>query len=226
MDKFAGLTGRQYKLFEYEGAPDAERVVIVMGSGGEVISETVKKLVKRAGEKVGVMKVRLYRPFSLDHFIAELPTSVKAIAVLDRTKELGSLGEPLYMDVVTALAEAKQAGTRPTAADPVVIGGRYGLSSKEFNSSMAKAVFDELKKDSIRSRTSPSASPTTSPTCRSNPTSASTPSLPRASSGRCSSVWVRTAPSAPTRTRSRSSPSIPTTGPRATSCTTRRRPVR
>ncbi|WP_316979034.1 pyruvate:ferredoxin (flavodoxin) oxidoreductase [Shumkonia mesophila] len=146
MDKFARLTGRQYKLFEYFGAPDAERIVIIMGSGGETVHETVNALVKR-GEKVGVLKVRLYRPFSLDHFIAALPVSVKAIAVLDRTKELGALGEPLYLDIMSAFFQAKQSGVRAAAADPVVIGGRYGLSSKEFNASMAKAVFDELKKD-------------------------------------------------------------------------------
>ena len=99
------------------------------------------------GEKVGVIKVRLFRPFSVDHLVAALPTSVKKIAVLDRTKELGSVGEPLYLDVVGALFQAKQSGLRPAAADPVVVGGRYGLSSKEFNGSMVKAVFDELKKD-------------------------------------------------------------------------------
>lgn len=146
MDKFAALTGRQYKLVEYCGAPDAERVIIIMGSGGETTEETVNALTKR-GEKVGVVKVRLYRPFSVDHLIAALPTSVKAIAVLDRTKEHGSVGEPLYLDVVGALFQAKQSGLRPAAADPIVIGGRYGLSSKEFNAGMVKAVFDELKKD-------------------------------------------------------------------------------
>ena len=146
MDKFAAMTGRQYKLFDYYGAEDAERVVIVMGSGGETVEETVNKLVK-AGEKVGVLKVRLFRPFSVDHFIAALPTTVKSIAVLDRTKELGATGEPLFLDVVSGLFRAKQSGLRPAAFDPVVIGGRYGLSSKEFNAGMAKAVFDELKKD-------------------------------------------------------------------------------
>jgi len=146
MDKFAALTGRQYKLFEYYGAPDAERVVIVMGSGGETVEETVNKLVEQ-GEKVGVIKVRLFRPFSVDHFVAALPPTCKAIAVLDRTKELGATGEPLYQDIVAALYQAKQSGQRPAASDPVIIGGRYGLSSKEFNSTHAKAVFDELKKD-------------------------------------------------------------------------------
>ncbi len=145
MDKFAKVVGRQYKLFEYYGAPDAERVAVIMGSGGEVVHETVNALVKR-GEKVGVVKVRLYRPFSVEHFIAALPASVKSIAVLDRTKECGATGEPLYLDVVAALFQAKQTGLRK-GADLTVIGGRYGLSSKEFNGSMAKAVLDELKKD-------------------------------------------------------------------------------
>jgi pyruvate-ferredoxin/flavodoxin oxidoreductase len=144
MDKFAGLTGRQYKLFEYYGAPDAERVVVIMGSGGETVHETVNALVKR-GEKIGVVKVRLYRPFSVEHFIAALPATVKSIAVLDRTKELGATGEPLYLDVVTALFQARQSGL--SKLNPVVTGGRYGLSSKEFNGSMVKAVYDELKKD-------------------------------------------------------------------------------
>ncbi len=150
MDKFAAMTGRQYKLFDYFGAPDAERVVVVMGSGGETVEETVNALVA-AGEKVGVLKVRLFRPFSVDNFVAALPASVKAIAVLDRTKELGSTGEPLFLDVVSALFRAKQSGLRPAASDPVVIGGRYGLSSKEFNATHAKAVFDELKKDKPKS---------------------------------------------------------------------------
>ena len=152
MDKFAALTGRQYKLFEYEGDPQADRVVVVMGSGGETVHETVNEL-NRRGEKVGVIKVHLFRPFSLDHFIAAIPPTVRAIAVLDRTKEHGALGEPLLMDVMGALMQAKQSGLRPTAAaDPVVIGGRFGLSSKEFNPTMAKAVFDELGKDNPKSR--------------------------------------------------------------------------
>jgi pyruvate-ferredoxin/flavodoxin oxidoreductase len=151
MDKFAAMTGRQYKLFDYVGAPDAEHVVICMGSGSETVHETVDKL-NAMGEKVGLLKVRLFRPFSVDHFIAALPTSVKKIAVLDRTKEHGSVGEPLYMDIMSALFQAKQTGQRPAAVDPVVIGGRYGLSSKEFNAPMAKAVFDELKKDKPKTR--------------------------------------------------------------------------
>ncbi|HMZ07329.1 MAG TPA: pyruvate:ferredoxin (flavodoxin) oxidoreductase [Anaerolineales bacterium] len=138
MDKFAKITGRHYNLFDYSGHPEAERVVIVMGSGGEVVDETIAYLSK-LGEKVGCLRVRLYRPFSMEHFIKALPVSVKSIAVLDRTKEPGAAGEPLYMDIVSALVEGQRASIK-------VIGGRYGLSSKEFTPSMAKAVFDELKK--------------------------------------------------------------------------------
>ncbi|HEU4638837.1 MAG TPA: 2-oxoacid:acceptor oxidoreductase family protein, partial [Candidatus Binatia bacterium] len=137
MDRFAAVTGRRYQLFEFVGDPEAERVLVMMGSGCETAEETVQSLCQ-AGEKVGVLKVRLYRPFSVSHFINALPASTKAIAVLDRTKEPGSTGEPLYQDVVTSLAEAKQ--------NVRVIGGRYGLSSKEFTPAMVKGVFDELKK--------------------------------------------------------------------------------
>ena len=146
MDKFAALVGRSYHLFDYTGAPDAERVIVLMGSGADTADETVSHLAK-AGEKVGVLKVRLFRPFSVGHFMAALPKTVKSIAVLDRTKEPGAAGEPLYMDVVTALAESMTDGTLPFPAIPRVVGGRYGLSSKEFTPAMVKAVFDELKKD-------------------------------------------------------------------------------
>ncbi len=146
MDRFASLTGRQYRLFDYEGDPDAERVIVIMGSGAEAAHETVEYL-NRYDQKVGVLKVRLYRPFSRDDFVAALPPTVRSIAVLDRTKEHGSLGEPLYQDVVVALAEAKAAGQRAAAQNPIVIGGRYGLSSKEFTPAMVKAVFAELEKD-------------------------------------------------------------------------------
>ncbi len=139
MDKFAGLTGRQYHLFDYVGAADAERVIIIMGSGAEVTEETVAYLMEQ-GEKVGLLKVRLYRPFSVKDFVAALPQSVKRLAVLDRTKEPGATGEPLYTDVVTALAEVGRGNI-------AVIGGRYGLSSKEFTPAMVKGVFDELQKD-------------------------------------------------------------------------------
>ena len=138
MDKFAQVVGRQYHLFDYFGAPDADRVVLLMGSGAEVAEEAIAHL-NAAGEKVGMVKVRLYRPFSIEHFIASLPASVKTIAVLDRTKEPGSSGEPLYLDVVTALSEAMVTGKR-------VIGGRYGLSSKEFTPAMVKGIFDEMSK--------------------------------------------------------------------------------
>ena len=138
MDAFAKVTGRHYNIFDYVGHPDAERVVIIMGSGADTAEATVNYLVEK-GEKVGVLKVRLYRPFSVDYFIKALPKSVKGIAVLDRTKEPGSMGEPLYMDIVNALVEGKRENVK-------VIGGRYGLSSKEFTPAMLKAALDELKK--------------------------------------------------------------------------------
>ncbi|MFZ4813329.1 MAG: pyruvate:ferredoxin (flavodoxin) oxidoreductase [Phototrophicaceae bacterium] len=138
MNQFAALTGRQYQLYQYEGAPDAERVIVAMGSGAETIHDTVDAL-NAAGEKVGVLKVRLYRPLVASALVAALPPSVKHIAVLDRTKEPGSGGEPLYLDVIAALHEEWQGEVTPR-----VIGGRYGLSSKEFTPSMVKAVFDNL----------------------------------------------------------------------------------
>ena len=147
LDKFARVTGREYRLFDYIGAPDAERVVVLMGSGAEAVQELVEYLVKR-GEKIGAVKVRLFRPFSVEHFIAALPPTVKSIAVLDRTKEPGAAGEPLYQDIITAVAEALAAGQAPFASFPRIIGGRYGLSSKEFTPAMVKAVFDELAKES------------------------------------------------------------------------------
>ncbi|PYV18454.1 MAG: pyruvate:ferredoxin (flavodoxin) oxidoreductase [Acidobacteria bacterium] len=145
MDEFARLTGRKYDLFDYVGAPDAERVLVLMGSGAETAEETANFLA-RAGEKVGVLKVRLFRPFSVEHFVSALPATVKKIAVLDRTKEPGSVGEPLYLDVVAALEEAKRVDMgvlRPLEVTEV-IGGRFGLSSKEFTPAMVKSVFDEL----------------------------------------------------------------------------------
>ncbi len=143
MKEFEKLTGRKYELFEYSGAPDAEQVVIIMGSGGETVSETVKAL-NAAGGKTGVIQVRLYRPFSLEHFIKVLPASVKTIAVLDRTKESGAAGEPMYQDVLSTLVSALQQGKLKQL--PNITGGRYGLSSKEFTPAMVKAVFEELKK--------------------------------------------------------------------------------
>jgi pyruvate-ferredoxin/flavodoxin oxidoreductase len=144
MNKFARLTGRHYHLFNYVGAPDAERVIVMMGSGCEAAQETVDALCTN-GEKVGLLKVRLYRPFSLNDLIVNLPRSAKAIAVLDRTKEPGSIGEPLYQDIVSALHESAVDGSALFEM-PRVIGGRYGLSSKDFTPAMCKAVFDELKK--------------------------------------------------------------------------------
>ena len=145
MDKFAELTGRQYHLFDYIGAPDAERVIVLMGSGAEAVEETVEYLAAR-GEKIGAVKVRLYRPFDTAAFVNALPPTTKSIAVLDRCKEPGGIGEPLYLDVVSALVEHVAAGNAPFAIMPRIIGGRYGLSSKEFTPPMIKAVYDELAK--------------------------------------------------------------------------------
>lgn len=144
MDKFAALTGRQYHLFDYFGAPGAERVVVVMGSGAECIHEMIDYLTNR-GEKVGVVKVRLYRPFAVDSFIHSLPATTRAIAVLDRTKEPGALGEPLYLDIQSALREVEQLGKSHLKTTPHVVGGRYGLGSKDFTPADAKAVLDNLK---------------------------------------------------------------------------------
>jgi pyruvate-ferredoxin/flavodoxin oxidoreductase len=144
MDQFAKVVGRAYKLFDYVGAPDAERVIVLMGSGCEAAHEAVDYLVKK-GEKVGVLKVRLFRPFDLSRFVEALPASVKSIAVLDRTKEPGAAGEPLYQDAITALAEGLMNGFGKLKTMPKVVGGRYGLSSKEFTPAMVKAVFDNLK---------------------------------------------------------------------------------
>ncbi|HWR11033.1 MAG TPA: pyruvate:ferredoxin (flavodoxin) oxidoreductase, partial [Rectinemataceae bacterium] len=145
MGEFAKQTGRAYKLFEYIGAPDAERIAIVMGSGADTVEETVNYLVAH-GEKVGAIKVHLFRPFSVEHFISAIPATVTSIAVLDRTKEPGAIGEPLYEDVRTAIGEAMGAGKSHFKSWPSVVGGRYGLGSFEFTPAMAKAVFDNLKK--------------------------------------------------------------------------------
>src|SRR6476660_4098434 len=145
MQSLARLTGRRYGLFEYVGDPAAERVIVLMGSGAETTHEAVEDLTAR-GERVGVLKVRLYRPFSRSAFLAVLPASVRSLAVLDRTKEPGATGDPLYQDVTTALAEAQAEGVSPFAAPPRIIAGRYGLSSKEFTPAMVKAIFDEIAK--------------------------------------------------------------------------------
>ncbi|MBP3651908.1 MAG: pyruvate:ferredoxin (flavodoxin) oxidoreductase, partial [Clostridia bacterium] len=139
MKQVGELTGRNYKPFDYVGAPDAERVIIAMGSGCDAIEETINYLAAK-GEKLGLIKVHLYRPFSMKYFLEAVPASCKKIAVLDRTKESGSLGEPLYLDVCSALLEAGK-------TDIKVVGGRYGLGSKEFNPTMVKAVYDNLAKD-------------------------------------------------------------------------------
>jgi len=148
MGRFAELTGRSYRLFGYYGHQQAERVIVLMGSGTQTVEETVAYLMSR-GEKVGVVQVRLYRPFSAADFLQTLPQSACAVAVLDRTKEPGALGEPLYQDVITALVEGQANGSEPRAM-PRVVGGRYGLSSKEFTPAMAKAVFDELANEAPR----------------------------------------------------------------------------
>ncbi|MFT8394634.1 pyruvate:ferredoxin (flavodoxin) oxidoreductase [Propionibacterium sp.] len=141
MDEFAAMTGRQYHLVDYYGAPDAERVIVIMGSGAETALQTVNAL-NAQGQKVGLVIVRLYRPFPVEQLLASIPASVRRIAVLDRTKEPGAHGEPLFLDVMAALSEAYNEGTRETL--PTIIGGRYGLSSKEFTPGMCVAIFDEL----------------------------------------------------------------------------------
>jgi len=149
MERFASVTGRHYRLFDYVGHPEAERVIIMMGSGAETAHELVDWMLAR-GEKVGLLKVRLFRPFATGDFIKAIPQSARTIAVLDRTKEPGAIGDPLYLDVIAALRNAEEDGAaRPR---PRVIGGRYGLSSKEFNPAMVRAVFDELSKDKPRRR--------------------------------------------------------------------------
>jgi pyruvate-ferredoxin/flavodoxin oxidoreductase len=143
MDRFAEVVGRQYRLFDYVGEPDAERVVIMMGSGADAMHEVVEYLAGH-GEKVGLIKVRLYRPFSGETLIQALPETVKHIAVLDRTKEPGAAGEPLYLDVQNAISEAVVKGDIAEGGRPIVVGGRYGLGSREFNPGMAKSVLDNL----------------------------------------------------------------------------------
>jgi len=145
MDRFARQTGRGYHLFDYYGAPDADRVIILMGSAAGATEEAIDAL-NAQGEKLGLLKVRLYRPFAAEAFLTALPDTVRKIAVLDRTKEPGSTGEPLYQDIVTTISEALSSGRLPLAQFPVIIGGRYGLSSKEFTPAMAKGIYDELAK--------------------------------------------------------------------------------
>ena len=147
-ERLQEATGRRYGLVEYDGAPDADRVVVLMGSGAGAALEAVEAMVA-AGEKVGVLRVRLYRPFPVDTLLAEMPATVRKVAVLDRTKEPGASGEPLYLDVVEALATAASYGERVM---PIVVGGRYGLSSKEFTPAMVRTVFDELLLDEPKRR--------------------------------------------------------------------------
>ncbi len=149
MDRFGELTGRKYKLFDYYGHPEAERVIVIMGSGSEPAKEMTDWLIAK-GEKVGLVIVRLYRPFSLEHLLNVIPTTVEKISVLDRTKEPGSGGEPLYLDVVNAVTESYSNGTLRIKKFPKITGGRYGLSSKEFTPTMVKAVYDELKKENSK----------------------------------------------------------------------------
>ncbi|MFB6357394.1 MAG: pyruvate:ferredoxin (flavodoxin) oxidoreductase [bacterium] len=147
MDQFAELTGREYSVYDYEGSPEADRVIVMMGSGAETAQETVNHL-NASGEDVGVLKIRMYRPFAGHMFLDALPETVKSISILDRTKEPGAGGEPLYKDVVTAVREADRNGASPLESSPEVVGGRYGLSSKEFTPAMVKGVFDEMDKQS------------------------------------------------------------------------------
>ncbi|RLE31762.1 MAG: pyruvate:ferredoxin (flavodoxin) oxidoreductase, partial [Acidobacteria bacterium] len=146
MHDFAKVVGREYQPYEYVGAADAERVIVIMGSGAEAVHEMVEWLTER-DEKVGVLKVRMYRPFAAEAFLAALPPTTKAIAVMDRTKEPGCVGEPMYIDVMTVLNEARTEGRSPFSTEPVLVGGRYGLSSKEFNAPMVKAIFENLMTD-------------------------------------------------------------------------------
>ena len=146
MSKFAELTGREYKPYQYFGAPDADKIVVMMGSGVETVAETVKALNSK-GCKYGVLAVRMFRPFSVEMFAKALPQSAKSITVLDRTKELGAMGEPLYQEVSASIMEARNAGLLPRSFDPVILGGRYGLGSKDFTPAMAKGVFDNMSAD-------------------------------------------------------------------------------
>ena len=146
MKKFSSLTGRNYSLFQYTGHPEAKKIIIMMGSGIGAVEETIKYL-NNKGEKLGYVNVHLFRPFSVNDFIEAIPATARYITVLDRTKEPGAIGEPLYQDVITALAENSSGNNPRFTKMPKITGGRYGLSSKEFTPAMVKAVFDEMKKD-------------------------------------------------------------------------------
>ena len=222
MDRLAEASGRSYQLFEYIGAEDAEDVVVAMGSSCETLHEVVDHL-NAQGEKVGLLKVRLFRPFSIRHALAALPSSVKRICVLDRTKEPGAAGEPLYQDIQSAFMEGKANGLWDGEL-PLVIGGRYGLGSKEFNGAMAKAVFSNLAAETPKI-ISLSASPMTSaiihwistPAFPANPTAYTAPSF----TGSAPTVrW------APTKTRLKSSAMARITTAKVILSTTQKNPAR
>jgi hypothetical protein len=200
MDEFAALTGRRYRLAEYSGDPQAERVVVVMGSGAQTVAQTVEHLCAR-GEQVGMVQLRLYRPFPVDEVLAAIPASCTRLAILDRTKEPGAGGEPLFLDVVSALGEAVGTGRRDRM--PLVIGGRYGLSSKEFTPAWSRASTTSSPCPP-RAPGSRWASPTTSRACPCPTRRTSTWRTPRPCA-RSSTGSAPTARSAPTRTPSRSS---------------------
>ena len=218
MQSFGELTGRSYQLFDFVGAEDAERVIVMMGSGAGATEEAVAKLVA-GGEKVGLVKVRLYRPFDTTAFIQALPPSVRRIAVLDRTKEPGAIGEPLYQDVITALVENGRLATCPT-----VIGGRYGLSSKEYTPAMAARVFEELAADEPKRHfTVGIIDDVTHLSLKWDPEFSTEATTSR---GRCFTDWAATGRWEPARTRSRSSAKTRRCTPKAILSTTRRRPAR
>jgi pyruvate-ferredoxin/flavodoxin oxidoreductase len=212
MDALAVATGRQYGLVDYTGAPDAERVVVLMGSGGLAAKEVVESMVQ-SGEGVGVLQVRLFRPWPIQAVLDAIPSTVRRIAVLDRTKEPGSVGEPLHQDIVSTYAQALASGEY-SGPMPTIIGGRYGLSSKEFTPQMIKGVFDELDVERPRPRITVGI--------RDDVTHLSVDPDPSAWSRPSSSASEVTEPSARTGTPCASSVRRPTCTRRATSCTTRR----
>ena len=214
MKQVGDLTGRRYQPFDYVGDPQADRVIIAMGSGCETIEEVVHYLIGK-GEKVGLVKVRMYRPFSPEHLFAAIPASAKTLTVLDRTKEPGSLGDPLYMDVCTAFMERGQM--------PKILGGRYGLGSKEFNPAMVKAVCDNMKATSPKNHFTVGIVDDVTHT--SLAVGASLDVAPPAPCSASSGVWAPTARSAPTRARSRSSATTPACTRRPISPTTPRSPA-
>ena len=219
MDRFAERTGRQYKLYEYHGAPDAKRVIVMMGSGAEAACETVDYLNSR-GARTGVLKVRLYRPFDIRRFVEALPATTRAIAILDRTKEPGSAGEPLYLDAVSAIHEAMSNGWGTLRSFPVMVGGRYGLASKEFTPAMVKAVFDNLDQTQPKNHFTVGIKDDVTHTSLAYDRLSSSSRI--VSSAASSTASAPMAPSAPTRTPSRSSAKKPTITLRAISSTTPR----